>query len=76
MFLIIVFQLNIGFKEIFSIIIIFVGNAFVKNAAPGTYDAMIVDSSDPCGKINLFIFIIYIYILQEKCKLYRRFFCD
>ncbi|KAG5600830.1 hypothetical protein H5410_032200 [Solanum commersonii] len=25
------------------------GNAFVKNAAPGTYDAIIVDSSDPIG---------------------------
>ncbi|KAH0662142.1 hypothetical protein KY290_028089 [Solanum tuberosum] len=25
------------------------GNAFVKNTAPGTYDAIIVDSSDPIG---------------------------
>ncbi|KAH0664164.1 hypothetical protein KY284_029095 [Solanum tuberosum] len=30
------------------------GNAFVKNTAPGTYDAIIVDSSDPIGPSNFF----------------------
>uniref|UniRef100_A0A3Q7HPA9 PABS domain-containing protein n=1 Tax=Solanum lycopersicum TaxID=4081 RepID=A0A3Q7HPA9_SOLLC len=28
------------------------GNAFVKNTAPGTYDAIIVDSSDPIGSFK------------------------
>ncbi|XP_004241004.1 spermidine synthase 2-like [Solanum lycopersicum] len=30
------------------------GNAFVKNTAPGTYDAIIVDSSDPIGSSKFF----------------------
>jgi len=46
---------------------IFVGNAFVKNTAPGTYDVIIVDSSDPVGNISRykFIFLYYnVYISQ------------